>query len=1183
MAGAESSMSQVPGRHCNARGDSSMTSRRILAMLFAATAFALPALPGPFGAGQTGEPKQQPDASKENTPKKMSLDKLKMPPGGMVVLVEETKDPRSFFPRMVILTPEKYQDMADRLAFLEKLAKADRKTPHACKVKAVVEGGWARVTAELALQADQPGANIAIGLKGTQLSDAKVRLRGEDDPWRPALVEAVTEGYVVHLDKAGEYQMLVEAQVALSGGSRPTAPGIEHVLELSMPGSAVTTLALELPSAVRELRWNKTNVEKPQGSATEARLWQIALGKITQLQLAWTEPPAGGGATPLRTARGQVVVRFEDNQVSTTADLTLIDLNGKAKDWRLWLPAGAKVKVLSPDEPAHKLVAAGPYLHILSLNAASADPIKIQVTTSTSRNAAKVAVGPFAIQDAVRQEGTIDVKLPLEARRNVRLTYHVAGSLEERDPPRDQAGSEVVAVFKYWDMPVPPKIGPAAKLAVAPLEIEQRTVQGRIETHVEHQLRLVSGEQGMQVKAICTITAKPLDAPVDFLDIQLPRAASETWPLMPVPQAQGFPGLVPWGSWNMAGQHAQDSDWLPVSGPALIELIFPDAQARLQRKARLKWAQAQAKEFTISLEGTSSLPAGTRRTRLELPRPIVNQDRGAKGKVEVGNELELLVQDGGPEVPSPEKHRLTRSWERAPSSWEFGWRDYRAEFPVVQVTDLTFRPAHVHARQQWTWEAADRPRGPDGKPAPIRLDVPAAIKAFKVIGDGKIVALDRDKNVAWVDLPDSQGNGSLVVEYDFATPRPRENDPTPLTLNVPLAWLAQATHVDAKARLWSVPGLLPVLAPGAGEELAWKEIGTEAVAGKDNLPVRVLWNDVKRAPLVLRLERSAASTGAIVVDRALIQVSVDEDGQEQYRARLLLAGTPAPYIDVRMPLSLAIIGARFAINDKTVTWQPQGTSGMVARIELDFGQNGKPLLLEIRYQLPRDQPTAEGFLHTTLNPPSIDGDVVVGKVRWLVTFSPNVLALAARGDARNEQTWHLRDWLPTLEPAARPSELEFWLTGKELAEPAGDSSLLCARGSLTPVRVLRAPRAAWFLICSAAVLALGLVLYCLAKSALAWWYAMAGSLLALGTIGLLWPELVACLLLGIAPGVVLLASLLLVQWFVHDRYRRQLVFMPGFTRLKPGSSLIRPGGMQRRSEPSTIDAPAMSNPSNPAP
>jgi hypothetical protein len=48
-----------------------------------------------------------------------------------------------------------------------------------------------------------------------------------------------------------------------------------------------------------------------------------------------------------------------------------------------------------------------------------------------------------------------------------------------------------------------------------------------------------------------------------------------------------------------------------------------------------------------------------------------------------------------------------------------------------------------------------------------------------------------------------------------------------------------------------------------------------------------------------------------------------------------------------------------------------------------------------------------------------------------------------------------------------------------------------------------------------------------------------------------------------------------VLWVLQERYRRQLVFIPGFTRRQPGSSLLRTNSSARRPrDKSTVDAPA---------
>ena len=62
------------------------------------------------------------------------------------------------------------------------------------------------------------------------------------------------------------------------------------------------------------------------------------------------------------------------------------------------------------------------------------------------------------------------------------------------------------------------------------------------------------------------------------------------------------------------------------------------------------------------------------------------------------------------------------------------------------------------------------------------------------------------------------------------------------------------------------------------------------------------------------------------------------------------------------------------------------------------------------------------------------------------------------------------------------------------------------------------------------------------------------------------------LLAGIRCLIILvLAAILLLQWLLHQRYRRQMLFMPGFTRMRKGSSISQREAPVGR-ETSTIDA-----------
>src|SRR5262249_5422333 len=83
--------------------------------------------------------------------------------------------------------------------------------------------------------------------------------------------------------------------------------------------------------------------------------------------------------------------------------------------------------------------------------------------------------------------------------------------------------------------------------------------------------------------------------------------------------------------------------------------------------------------------------------------------------------------------------------------------------------------------------------------------------------------------------------------------------------------------------------------------------------------------------------------------------------------------------------------------------------------------------------------------------------------------------------------------------------------------------------------------------------------------------ALAGAALVAGAV--LWPALLAPVLYGCQPGACVLVLVLGAQWMLHRRYRRRVVFMPGFTRMKAGSSLVRGAAPPRPRDPSTIDAP----------
>src|SRR5262249_10296184 len=84
--------------------------------------------------------------------------------------------------------------------------------------------------------------------------------------------------------------------------------------------------------------------------------------------------------------------------------------------------------------------------------------------------------------------------------------------------------------------------------------------------------------------------------------------------------------------------------------------------------------------------------------------------------------------------------------------------------------------------------------------------------------------------------------------------------------------------------------------------------------------------------------------------------------------------------------------------------------------------------------------------------------------------------------------------------------------------------------------------------------------------------------IAVAGAGLLAPGVLPAVAYGCEPALLVLLVVVGLHWLLYQRYRRQVVFLPGFSRAKPGSSLNRPSSNRLRPappvrEPSTVDAP----------
>jgi hypothetical protein len=194
-------------------------------------------------------------------------------------------------------------------------------------------------------------------------------------------------------------------------------------------------------------------------------------------------------------------------------------------------------------------------------------------------------------------------------------------------------------------------------------------------------------------------------------------------------------------------------------------------------------------------------------------------------------------------------------------------------------------------------------------------------------------------------------------------------------------------------------------------------------------------------------------------------------------------------------------------------------------------------------------------------------------VRWSVELPDETFPILPAGGTV-EQGWGRLGWLVGPRPAATAVELQQWFAGPGAGPSDGtDPQFVCWQAAPAGLTVWHAPRQVWLLGCSLALLVAGLFFAVTPLPRPLFWFGLAVAGLALLGVALFAPGALPALAYGCQPGLFVLAFVLGGQWLLHRRHRRRAVFLPGFTRVKTGSSLLRPGSGNRPREPSTVDEP----------
>jgi hypothetical protein len=1138
---------------------------------------------GQLAADPPKTPETPPRPSDSGPKTVRSLADLKrLPPGAVIVICkeEEVKDALRLVPHGIVLSPEEHQALLDKIAALEARLKPDKPgPPGSCKINGRVEGNAVHLTIQFGIRTTAP--NTLVALRCGQGIPTEARLEAGTRKFVP-LLQLGDDGFTVLVEEAGDnYQLTLEMEVPL------TARGVtDRGFELDLPRSAINSLEMQLPETVKEVRLETDRDSRGKGrligvkpaDAKHTRLEPEALGPTGRIDVSWKAPGPATPGGPLLAAEVRAEVRLTPSSVTTDVRLTLKP-RGQTAQWRLQLPPGATLldpislddRILAVDPPDPKNPKA-PQIHTVRLKQSSADPLTLTFRIHQSpRPDGSLPVGPFLVPGAVQQQGTILVT----ATPDLQVGYQLRGSPQAVVIPRDITEEErrketrATAAFRYWHLAAPEKTqGPP----VPYLNLEVETARGVVTTKTMHTLRLTD-----QVWRLTTV-----------IDAVPQRAVGVGSVLVKLP-----PGFTLDEQGSTSG-----GERLEFEGPQrdLVHVIL---------------TPRRTEPFRITLvgsyngDGAGDRPAG--QVVLDLPRPRQTEDAGGSVTVRLPPHLELVPPRQGEPPADPEwdglaseKSEYTWQTKHAPEQVAVAWRPHRPEVVVTAEANvkLKSRQGAVSCTLGFTGSQTPLPA------RPLLLWVPEEAEGVAFPDGGRVLRAEEvpppPKKAGFrplsVELPGNwKPADKLRLTYFF--PLPASAKPGGQRFAVPLPLPEPATRFDATVRLWTSAGALPELVKGPWQEtMDWGD-------GGDSLPALVLKGNRPDLPPVLRLHEAAGGDGpAVFLERALIRVAVAESGDQKYRASFLIGQLRTDSLDVELPAPPGELNLRVRVGMGDKGWRPvewgladeASPGGRVIRLRLPE-QFHQVTGLEIVYQLPGDN----GTLQTTLSPPVLRGQG--GSVRWRVSLPPDWVPLYGQTGSAG-QRWGWRGWLLAPRPTLGDAELERWfLAGSTLPPDASSEgavgevpALVCWRSGLGPLTIYHVPQQGWLLLCSLVVLAVGLGLYYLVPWASAprrlFWVLLALLGLATALTSLVWPGILSAIAYGCEPGGVVLLLVLAVQWLLHQRYRRRVVFMPGFKRAKAGSSLVRSDSHKplpaKRGEPSTVDAvpqpPSGSSPWAPA-
>lgn len=822
--------------------------------------------------------------------------------------------------------------------------------------------------------------------------------------------------------------------------------GPESTLRLNLPRAAVANMQLRVPVERADAKVSEgctlESARALEGGSTELNV----AGLGGQCEVSWHAADAAVAAVPtVLESTGALNVRINGRTIHTEAKLTVRSLGGEFDRFQVRLPPGADYVGTPPAGTslvAIDAAAARGKTYEVKLNKKTSGPVEVPLATervyNSSQGDAAVELGGFEVLGAVRQSGTVAVKVE----GNWQLIW---GEANQATPVDDLDAvfrrNDLTAGFEYFAQP----------FTLAARIVSQ---QSRVRVQPEYILMVSGDEAQLSARLKCTIRG----AKVRSLEIDLP-------------------------GWEV-----------DVVGPG--NLVNVDAVATTQTSPLIvPLLQATSGELELTLEAHRKLSDDKSRLLFELPRPRAETVSPATVAVLPADNIELTVdpdrtvglagQTTRPQMKLPERLQDPLYFRTAGPQSALGCaiRIHEQSITASVTSQLEVDEQKTQVNQRVALQIAYEPTDH------LTLGIPKSLRADRltITLDGQRLspATPRDRpaeNAELVpmrfQLPASRiGRCEVLINYLVRYDKLSNRANTRVVIPLVMPGEGQLTANDVSISAQSGVSIsLPTDASWSQEPRSETTsdpgplmLSARRALSQVTLALSSRKQPIENAPTVERAWIQTRFTGARRQDRAVFRLRTGEP-----RVQIVLpAGIDVGLVDVQLD------GRRVA---------PDAISGRDLTISLNGALRGEHVIA-LSYPFAERQPP--GAL--TLEAPQIKGATWIQESYWQLLLPPDEHLLSAPDRYTREFHWRWSDYCWAREPSWSEAELENWSGAAAMPEPtraagegaegytpapplsaAGNAYLFSSVGSVEPLALHTASRARLVLWASLPILLCGL-------------------------------------------------------------------------------------------------------------